>query len=771
MQSLQGADLILREGLYNFDRKRVLSQDSTTGKIIWTPSYGGTAATGLQGPAINTLQPGDGFFAIGLPWMIAEANEWAIERGSSLSLDLKLPSGTTPPEDPNAAGAIRITPLQSQETIGIDASGRTYLTFTDLQVVDAAVGLDATGSTGISANGLHIARSAYVGARALSSSGFTMTNSTIEQSGFIGLSASNSINANVTGNQITDTGTSVPPSAPLALDRWKETNYYGIQMQYAENASIKNNRVAKSGYIGIRASSAFAPSAGDMTNIDGNTIEDTCFYLDDCSSIYTDGRNGLPSHVSITNNVVLRSKGNPIGRHLDQAAQTSGIALDDFANTVTVSGNAIVDTGRAIGGHLIRNSSFLDNIFFASRDEDVLFGEDEPGNQRSVANGYASGNMCANPYNCIVGNVVQANFFVGLPDVPAYYLLSTQGDTADYFTDIGENVGNQYANAFTGFTALDQSKWQNVPMRLNWSAWRTPSRDLSSSSLPNPASPYHLALRSGFAAVANAAVNGDFHMNTSWWSTWTPAGTNSLTVVTDSNNSRHGHFVAANATDDRPRLAMTVDGLKTTSGKSYVVRFAMRTDTAGFDVTPVLRNSQTNESIGAGLTVSPNGNWNTYYAVVTATQSVDAKSGQAVRLDFQIPGNSSIDITDVLVAEVSPGVVPARSLLHLFVGGQIGADGTVNSGTFACPDADTSSTGPCGHYLNLKTGNLVTWPLSLASNSPKDSVATVTLDPRFRDSDGDGVADVDELCPSTPAGVSVDERGCSYAQRHASSAH
>jgi len=59
------------------------------------------------------------------------------------------------------------------------------------------------------------------------------------------------------------------------------------------------------------------------------------------------------------------------------------------------------------------------------------------------------------------------------------------------------------------------------------------------------------------------------------------------------------------------------------------------------------------------------------------------------------------------------------------------------------------------------------WPLQLSSNSARASIAAVILDPLYADADDDGVADSDELpqCKGTPAGRTVDERGCSYEQR------
>jgi len=918
--SLVGADLVLRAGSYFLDRRRIRAQDTNAGQLIWGSATGVNTSTTprLQWPTTYNLSAGFGYFATGLPWMIGEAGEWAVERGNSLFLSLRPLSGAMPPDDDAASGAVRVTPLRvGKGPIGINAENQQFLIFNDLQVVDAAIGMELSGSSNVTVSRVRVARSAYVGLRADSSHGLALTDSTIQQSGFIGLTALYSVNFTATGNQVVDIGTHVPPNGETISGGLYSTyggggeSYYGVRLEKVDNANIHGNRIANSAYVGIRASQV--PTSSYTTVLDANTIENSCLYLDDCGAIYTDGRNAQPNQLTISNNLVLGAGGSLTGRPLDAnskpaGSSAAGIYLDDFSRAVNISGNLITDTDQAIQGHLARESWMEGNVLFASRKRGIWFQEELWGGQYPVDNGYAAGNMCPDPANCIVENTIRSNLIVDLPKVPAYHLESTIGGTNDF----GAFDFNRYANVFSGFGVLDQPA-QGAQL-YNWTTWQSArNADLSGSAMSR-----RLALQSNLSATGqNQTTFGGFDTNVAGWDSWSTDMSQHLNWISDTgggharlqavNNQSIASLNGLNVTAGRDyvvrfkmrtpssgfavkavlrndknygdiapwqmvspstdwqiyvatvRATGTADGvtldvsgqipkarldfeipqgqtiefddvfvsevqsqtaaggfdaglsswdsrspnmghhfswvtdstgghgkieaadfqavlilnnLRTVANHDYVVRFAMRTQTPGFSVKSVLRNDQNYTDISPWQVVSPDSNWNTYFAVLRASETLD---GQTVdinghypkaRLDFEVPAGQMIEIDDVFVAEVSPTPVPARTLLRLFAGGRIGADGQLGPTSFDCPDAGTSLAARCSLYLNLRSGQMISWPVTLGSNTAAASIPAVILDPDFADSDGDGVADRDDACPLTSAGATVDERGCSYAQRH-----
>ncbi|HEY4083981.1 MAG TPA: hypothetical protein VGM81_25105 [Burkholderiaceae bacterium] len=118
----------------------------------------------------------------------------------------------------------------------------------------------------------------------------------------------------------------------------------------------------------------------------------------------------------------------------------------------------------------------------------------------------------------------------------------------------------------------------------------------------------------------------------------------------------------------------------------------------------------------------------------------------------------------MLVADLNAAPLSVASLIHVFAGGPKGA------GQYDCPDAGTNLAARCANYVDLRTGLPLSWPLAVSQTSISQTIVGMAMDPRLQDIDGDSVADANDLCPATPAGLSVDERGCSYAQRHVNEA-
>ena len=76
----------------------------------------------------------------------------------------------------------------------------------------------------------------------------------------------------------------------------------------------------------------------------------------------------------------------------------------------------------------------------------------------------------------------------------------------------------------------------------------------------------------------------------------------------------------------------------------------------------------------------------------------------------------------------------------------------------ACPFA-TSHPAICGKLFNLADNQPVIWPVSVPAYG---AVIFYGQNTTLPDSDGDGIADFQDLCPGTPIGAMVNASGCGF---------
>lgn len=766
---LVGADLVMRDGNFRWDRRRIVAHDAALRRVQWVASGGqlGSNPPVASRPMVYNIEPGWGFFVAGRAWMIDQPGEWAIERvpqpdGSSLrTLHLRSPDGMPPPGDAQADRALRITPRQANGSgpVGIDLSGQRFITLRGLAVADAAIGVEASQSVGARLLQLDIRRSALIGVRAVNAQSLVLMLSQLRQSGFSAAVLDGSVDTSMQRNVVVDSGAHLPPvgdTSPMAL------SYIAVSAANVDRLTLRSNLVDRSPYIGINVSQR--PVAGSLSRVEGNTVQASCLYLDDCGAIYTGGRNGLPNQLSISHNLVLGASGNPIGRPMAShggvgGSSAQGIYLDDYTREVTATGNVVWDTDNAFQLHLARGNQLRHNKTGASRRSDVWFQEDLLGSYSAVPGGPP---VCADIYNCIVGNVFTGHLSATLPGVSSHALDSQVGDSADF----ASFDRNRYAPLFGSSIARVRDKQAGVSSTrsLDLAAWQAQGgRDAAASQLP-----LRLASTSGTAATlgANQLGNGGFASGVAGWSSWSAAGNHRLAAVAD---ARLNGYASFQSSPTGSSLAIA-GGLALRKDQRYVLRLALRAVShPGAQVHLVLRRADNYRNISAGLPVMVTSDWRYASVIVPATETADGLAGAPrARLDIEVPAGVQVDLDDVLVAEVSPTPADAASLLRLFAGGRIQADGSLGPSSFACPDAQGAQAARCAHYVDIATGLGIVWPLRLASNSVASSVLAAVADPRFADADADGVADVDDSCAATPAGAGVDERGCSHTQRHGS---
>ena len=78
----------------------------------------------------------------------------------------------------------------------------------------------------------------------------------------------------------------------------------------------------------------------------------------------------------------------------------------------------------------------------------------------------------------------------------------------------------------------------------------------------------------------------------------------------------------------------------------------------------------------------------------------------------------------------------------------------------ACPVASTQPA-QCNLYVRLSDNQPVTWPYYLPALG---SEIIYTRDARLIDSDGDGIADAQDRCSTTPALSAVNSSGCALGE-------
>lgn len=126
-------------------------------------------------------------------------------------------------------------------------------------------------------------------------------------------------------------------------------------------------------------------SAGGMivsknSTIANNLIQNTCTDFTDCGGIYvgTNFKDGGPMNTVISQNIVDGGPGSSDG--VDGTDDnTRGIYLDDFVDTVTVSGNFVRGMRYGFMLHSARNNTLTQNKSVDNRFVDLLMQEDELG--------------------------------------------------------------------------------------------------------------------------------------------------------------------------------------------------------------------------------------------------------------------------------------------------------------------------------------------------------------------------------------------------------
>jgi Right handed beta helix region/Carbohydrate binding domain/Periplasmic copper-binding protein (NosD) len=593
---------------------------------------------------------------------------------------------------------------------GIIASARSNISIRNLRVSQTEDGIDLSSSTDSLISGVQVTDSGASAVVAANSSGLTIDRTLIDRSATQGIWAQSSTSLSVVNSQISNSGTVGSP---------RELIYAAIFCKECLRARITNNTIRNSAYAGIWY--------GNNSLISGNYVENSCRLMNDCAALGTSNADRLPNNSQVLNNIVVRTPGNPDGLPSGKAYPNAAIYLDDYSNHLDVAGNTTVDSDYGIMIHNGFANGVANNTVYGARGAALFIQED--GETPSV-----SGNR-----------IVSNTFFPVGPN--SSIVETTRHDAATAFASYDLN---RYANPSAKIARESFQRGQlPIDNEYTLNQWQQlKGNDLGSVSAPAfGVAPYRIRQTN----ANNLVANGSFEKNGSAWQwygaeaqlAWEPCATDGCGVL------RSGASSTA---------ALISSNFRVQAQRTYLVAFSLRAGRDNANVAIVVRKGgpQNYDDLAASRNITAGTSWQSYSYVFKANATTPLAGELGARIDFVLAPGDEIHVDNVRVQEVSVEYnQPSKNSMILL-------NPSATPRLLNCPFSG-ASVSRCLEYAAFKDGTQIVWPITLPANS--SSIVLRANNP-MKDSDFDGVADLDDRCPNTPIGVPVDEEGCSFSQRH-----
>ena len=668
-------------------------------------------------PTAYPLTAGWGYFLVGQLWMLDAPGEWYYD-AITKTLYAWMPDSRAP----------TATVSTSRLATGIDLDSRSYVTVDGLAVQAVGTGLNLRNSVGVVVRNSRIEDTSDVGANAANSQGALIAANTFMRIGTDGVVGQDDIvpAANgmwIDGNVLSDIGVIMGGESPLNLPRRARA-----AIRTGAFATVTGNTISNTAYIGIWALA--------NSTVSNNTVYGACTMLDDCGAIYVSGAN---NNSVIAGNLVQRSRGALAGKSPAAAyTQAQGIYLDDYASGVKVLGNTVTDTDSGIQLHVASNNTVSGNKLYGNRNNQLWLQENH---------------NLVNPLGDLAGNTITANQIAPTKaSARGIYLDTVIKDTSRF----GSFNQNRYLDSVFPLMAEERTPLQVT--RFTLADWRSATiagvaRGLDVNGSGTSQTRFASVLMNG----GNVVPNGQLSSNTAGWTTWNefkPLGTMIRMACAPGWCAR---YVAGAS----PGI-LSSPNFSVTAGTWYRLSFDAATGADNQLLNVVVRRGGGGingyESLGdRSLNVTAGRSWKRYSVVFKGTKTINAADpltkDLGARVDFQnvMPGM----YVSVANLELVP-IIPAETLTR--------SDILVNPGANAiqtdCPSLNTQPS-LCAIYARLSDNQTVTWPAYLG---PRSAEIIYTRDARLVDSDGDGIADGQDACPGTAAGLGVNSRGCALGQ-------
>lgn len=672
----------------------------------------------LATPTSYALTAGWGYYLLGALWMLDSAGEWHHDTTSN-TLYAWMPD-SRPPTVPVWATTL---------STGIDLQARQYVTVDGVTVRRVGTGVMARGSRSAELRNSSIQDTAGIGIDAAASVGFIASSNTLARTGQDAVSgvdytAGTASGMQIVGNSVTDSGVLISGGRVLSLP---VRSYAAIRGGLS--AVISGNTITNTNYNGIWA--------WPNNTISGNVVSGACMVLDDCGSIYA---NGVNNASIIRGNVVLSARGAMAGKGPPfTTTQAQGIYLDESASGLTVQGNTAFDNDYGVKLHVASRNLLTGNKLYGNR-----FGQLWLQENRNTDN----------PAGDLFGNIVSANQIVSTSgSAKAIWLDTIYADTAKF----GSFDGNRFYDRI--FANVVDERTASGSVSFNLAQWKLATGP-SGAARNNEASGWGASMTL-FAAskVSGASIvpNGNVVSSLTGWTAWNeklPIGSLLREPCMPGNCVRYIPGGSSGIVSS-PRFSIT-------AGTWYRLTVDLAAANPGQVIDLVVRRggggSNGYESLSdRSLKLKADTGWTRHTITFKATKTINANDpvtrDAGARVDFQnlAPGQPLI-ISNLELVPVTPADAMNRSDLLLNTDS---AAKLIN-----CPLAATQPA-MCLNYLRLADNQPVTWPLAVPAHS---SEIVYTRDLSLVDSDGDGIPDAQDSCPTSARGLVANSRGCTLAE-------
>jgi parallel beta-helix repeat protein len=664
------------------------------------------------------IQQGWGYFLLGQLWMLDSPGEWYYDKTAKV-LYAWLPSSATP-------GSNVIPSILAK---AVDISGTKYVQVSGLKLKRVGVAVYGRSTTKAVIRSNTIEDVAGIGVDIAGATYGTVESNTISRTGDDAVSAVvpgaglGSYNTFLS-NQINQSGVLFEGSAVASVPR---SAVAGIRS--GVSSTVANNTITDAAYNGI------LPSAS--SDVRNNVVRGACAILDDCGGIYT---TGAKHNSTITGNIVLNIRSALEGKAPANAyPQSQGIFIDESSSGIKITGNTITGADNGIHIHVSSNNTIDGNTLYGNRKAQLWLQETR---NADASTGDVFGNV-------ITANVIVPTAASALGVKQQTSILSTElfgrFDRNRYFDFFYPTVVTERGPTFANDWTLSQ--WQQAKT----AAGASRAQDANATGLAGKG--YAL-----YRVTGNSLVpNGDLATSAKGWAIWSamaPMGTLTRFAGTPGWSLRYTAGAAAGLLSS-PNFSIV-------GGQWYRLSLDVRTAVVGQRVPITVRRGGGGANgyeplTNVTLSATGSASWTrtTYIFKATATVNANdpATGDKGARVDFDgLQAGTALEIANVaLVAITSPDDAARADLI---------VNTTATAAWFACPSA-SSNASMCPNFRRMSNGAPVAWPLSMAAYG---SEVVYSIAPELADSDGDGIPDTQDACPATPAGQTVNARGCALGE-------
>ena len=667
----------------------------------------------LNSPTTYPLKAGWGYLLTGALWMLDSPGEWHYD-SSSGQLYVWMPDSGHPGN--------RVA--MAQLPVGIDFAGASHVQLDGLVVRRTRVGINARNSSYVTVRNVDLADTSHQGIDVASSNQFTLEDSMLSRTGrdaITGIdlaSGSAATNMRVVRNRISESGVLYTAGAVKSIPA---KSYAAIRT--GDGALISENKVLASGYIAIWPEK--------NAQVLDNYVENICLVSDDCGAIYL---RGASNNSTVSGNLVVNVVGAVHGKPSNYT-QAQGLYLDDHTTGVTLTDNKVINADHGIQLHNASGNVISGNTLYGNRRYQMWLQADT--NTRSIGGD-------------VYGNSVRRNVMVPTGSAPALHQESEFGSTAPF----GSYDENRYSALISQTMALET--WATGVQDHTLPEWKTAKAGGVPRNLDPNGVQVSLGGNAAFRVIgSNMISNGDLSAGLAGWSSWNPTNINTHTLVPCTT----GQCVTYTAGTSQSLLYTSA--FSVTKDAWYRVSFDLKTGFNSQAVVVGVRRGGGGSNGFEWLTIAPQTisgttTWKRYAMTFKATKTINKNDPVTMdvgaRLDFQVNAGQQIWLDNVDVVALAPVGASLKTAVVT----------NPNSTTLAvaCPDAATEPAF-CGTYVRFSDGAPVAWPYTLG---PLGAEIVYSRGDTLIDSDGDGIGDPQDVCPSTAAGLAVNYRGCALNQ-------